>query len=205
MDEKLVASLRSALGLDYEVSYPRMPGEDDPVYFAWKPAISAAIAVAGDGVTLVGHSVGGASLLKYLVEEPLTQRIAGLFLIAAPAWDGEQWAFEDLRLPKDAASRLKPIERIHFYHCQDDTTVPFAHLALHAQRIPQANTMLSRGAGISSTTTYCSLQTIFLTQSISRGTISANAGKVPANAGTAICPLRLSIVTNSSRAIPAPT
>ncbi len=147
MDEKLVASLRSALGLDYEVSYPRMPGEGDPVYFVWKPAISAAIVVAGDGATLVGHSVGGASLLKYLVEEPLTQRIAGLFLIAAPAWDGGQWAFEDLRLPEDAASRLKPIERIHFYHCQDDTTVPFAHLALHAQRIPQANTHAFQGRG----------------------------------------------------------
>jgi hypothetical protein len=61
-------------------------------------------------------------------------------LLAAPSWDEDRWNFDDLKLPRDVARRLAPIARIFFYHCRDDDTVPFAHLALHAARIPRAIT-----------------------------------------------------------------
>lgn len=136
-DERLVVSLRDALGPAYDVRYPRMPHEENPEMEAWKAHIAAELAVLGD-VILVGHSVGGAALLKYLSEMPLKKPVAGLFLLAAPSWDSENWRYDDLKLPRGVAAKLSRIPRIFLYHSRDDEIVPFAHLALHASRLPQA-------------------------------------------------------------------
>jgi hypothetical protein len=47
-DEKLVVSLRSALGTVYEVRYPQMPDESNPDYEPWKAQIKKELAA---GVT----------------------------------------------------------------------------------------------------------------------------------------------------------
>ena len=89
---------------------------------------------------LVAHSVGGSILLQYLSDEKFGDSIGGLFVLAAPTWDDNQWNFDDLKLPRKIAEKLALIPRIYFYHCRDDEIVPFAHLALHAAQIPQAIT-----------------------------------------------------------------
>ena len=97
-DNKLVASLEHELGDGYAVRYPRMPGEDDPGYAAWKAALTAEFASLEDGAILVGHSIGGTILLHMLAERPPEFRIGGLFLIAAPFIGEGGW------LPKAAAN-----------------------------------------------------------------------------------------------------
>jgi predicted alpha/beta hydrolase family esterase len=86
-------------------------------------------------------------VLKYLAEEEVKIPIAGLFLLAAPSWAEDQWNFEDLKLPRDIAQRLASIPRIYLYHSRDDAVVPFAHLALHAARLPQATVRAVEGRG----------------------------------------------------------
>src|SRR4030095_15567201 len=139
-DARLSASLGQALGGEYEVHFPRRPDEADPNVKAWKRKISAELSRLRAKAVLVGHSVGGALLLKYLSEEEVEKPVAGLFLLAAPSWDEDRWDFDDLKLPRDIAERLAPIPRLIFYHCRDDDVVPFAHLALHGARIPWAVT-----------------------------------------------------------------
>src|SRR5213595_1147847 len=85
-DQQLVASLRSALGAGYEVHYPKMPYESEPDYRNWKMRIEKELAGLENGVALVGHSLGGSFLLKYLSEEKVENAIAGVFLIATPYW-----------------------------------------------------------------------------------------------------------------------
>jgi predicted alpha/beta hydrolase family esterase len=145
-DAPLADSLKRALGREYAVRFPRMPGEADPSLASWKEKISSELSrLAGEGV-LVAHSVGGSILLRYLSEEKVEKPIAGLFLLAAPSWDEDRWNFDDLKLRQDVAEKLAPIPRLFFYHCRDDEVVPFAHLALHGARIPQAVTRaLDRG------------------------------------------------------------
>jgi predicted alpha/beta hydrolase family esterase len=145
-DAPLADSLKRALGREYAVRFPRMPGEADPSLASWKEKISSELSrLAGEGV-LVAHSVGGSILLRYLSEEKVEKPIAGLFLLAAPSWDDDRWNFDDLKLRRDVAEKLAPIPRLFFYHCRDDEVVPFAHLALHGARIPQAVTrVLDRG------------------------------------------------------------
>jgi predicted alpha/beta hydrolase family esterase len=137
-DELLAASLRKALGAEYDVRYPRMPGESNSTMRTWKVKIARELEALDGEVILVGHSVGGAALLKYLSEENAEKAMAGLFLLAAPSWDDENWNFDDLRLPRDLAATLSRVPRIFLYHNRDDEIVPFRHLALHAARLPRA-------------------------------------------------------------------
>jgi predicted alpha/beta hydrolase family esterase len=137
-DASLVESLRQLLGSGYDVRFPRMPQESDPDVDSWKKTIASELSqVPGKGI-LVAHSVGGSILLRYLSEETVETSIAGLFVLAAPAFDGDRWNFDDLKLRPDVAEKLAAIPRIVFYHCRDDDVVPFAHLALHGARIPRA-------------------------------------------------------------------
>ena len=139
-DAPLADSLKRALGPKYDVRFPRMPGEADPNVQSWKRKIASELSRVPGQVILAAHSVGGSMLLKYLSEEKVEKPIAGVFLLAAPSWDDDRWNFDDLKLPRDIAERLARIPRLFFYHCRDDDVVPFAHLALHAARLPRAVT-----------------------------------------------------------------
>jgi serine hydrolase len=76
-------------------------------------------------------------LLKYLAEGPPPRSIAGLFLVSVPWWGPEGWAYDEYALPTDFASRL-PAMPTFLYHSREDPHVPFAHLALYEERLPQA-------------------------------------------------------------------
>lgn len=89
-------------------------------------------------VILVAHSLGCSVLLRYLLEARVHNPIAGLFLIASPYWDEmENWKNDDFTLPVDFASKLPQVPTF-FYHSRDDEIVPFSHLALYTEKVPQA-------------------------------------------------------------------
>lgn len=149
-DAQLVNSLRKTLGDAYEVHYPKVPKESDPDYRRWKTQIGKELAAFEDMVILIGHSLGGSFLLKYLCEEKPETPIAGMFLIATPYWGGDGWRYEGyerVTLPEDFASRLPKGVPIFLYHGTDDETAPFAHLALYAEKLPRAAVRALDGRG----------------------------------------------------------
>jgi predicted alpha/beta hydrolase family esterase len=140
-DKKLAASLRNGLGPAYEVHYPAMPDEDNAPYEQWKEQIEQEMAAMEGAIILMGHSVGASVIMKYLSEMALKKPIAGIFLMATPFWGGDGWryeGYEELELPKEMAAALPKGVPTFFYHCRDDEVVPFDHLALYAQLLPQA-------------------------------------------------------------------
>lgn len=138
-DKALAASLQSALGAEYHVQCPQMPDEENSPYDPWKAEIEAQLAVLHGDVSLVGHSVGGSVLVKYLSETKPKRPVAGLFVVAAPYWgENEGWQWDDLNLPSDIAARLAGSWPIFFYHNRDDEIVPFAHLSLYSTKLPRA-------------------------------------------------------------------
>ena len=147
VDAALAASLERALGGKYEVHFPRMPEEADPNVKSWKHKIAAELLRLPGKVLLVGHSVGGSILLRYLAEEEVKKPVAALFLLAVPSWDEDHWNFDDLKLPRNIDEKLAFIPRIYLYHSRDDVVVPFAHLALHRARLPQATVRAVDGRG----------------------------------------------------------
>ena len=137
-DGELVKSLRDVLGTEYNVRYPKMPEEENSGYEVWKAQISKELTALDDAVILVGHSIGSSMLLKYLAEENVENSIAGIFLIAAPYWGTGGWQADEFKLDEDRASKFLKALPVFFYHSRDDDIVPITHLALHAEKFPQA-------------------------------------------------------------------
>jgi predicted alpha/beta hydrolase family esterase len=137
-DDKLVASLERELGTDYSVRYPRMPGEDDPRYMAWKAVLIDELERLDHGAILVGHSVGGTVLIHTLADERPTLKPGAIVLIAAPFIGDGGWPSDDIHPRKDLAERLPAGVPIFLYHGTEDKSVPFVHVKLYAKVIPQA-------------------------------------------------------------------
>jgi predicted alpha/beta hydrolase family esterase len=137
-DRKLAASLQDALGVEYNVLYPKMPNEESPEDNAWIAQIAKELTSLDGKVILVGHSAGGAVLLKYLLKENVGKPIDGIFLISIPYWGPEDDEDDEYILHEGFASQLPKGLPIFLYHSRDDEWVPFAHLAMYAEKIPQA-------------------------------------------------------------------
>ena len=138
-DGKLVESLKSGLGQDYEIRYPRMPHEDAPSYVTWKATLDRELAALDDGAILVGHSIGGTMLVNALAEQLPERRIGAIFLIAAPFVGEGGWKSDDWKPQGDLGAKLPAGVPIYLYHGLADDIAPPAHAELFAHAIPQAH------------------------------------------------------------------
>lgn len=137
-DAAMVASLQQSLGDSYQVIYPQMPDNEDAPDFGWLAQIGRKIEQLQDGAILAGHSLGASMLLKYLAENEVTKPIAGIFLLAAPYWNGDEEWVQGLKLPLDFPKCLPQNVPLFFYHSKDDEEVPFAHLDFYRHFLPSA-------------------------------------------------------------------
>jgi predicted alpha/beta hydrolase family esterase len=138
-DNKLVDSLRRALGDGYEIRYPLMPDEADPSYATWSAAIRRELAALADGAVVVGHSVGGTILVQTLAEQPPERALGAIVLIAAPFVGTGGWAGDEFEFPPDLGARLSRGVPVHVFHGLRDDTVPPSHADRYAAVIPQAH------------------------------------------------------------------
>jgi len=137
-DSKLVWSLQHELGQNYEIHYPRMPGEDDPIYAVWKTTLEKEFRTLRDGAIIVAHSVGGTVLVKVLAEHPPAREFGAILLIAAPFVGDGGWSSDELQRPRDLGARLPKGVPIHLYHGLEDEVAPPSHVDLYARAVPQA-------------------------------------------------------------------
>ncbi len=137
-DDKLVESLRRALGDRYEVRYPRMSDEDDPSYAKWAPAIRRELGGLADGGVIVGHSIGGTVLIQALAEQPPKVKLGAIVLVAAPFVGQGGWPSDDVAPKPDLGKRLPRDVPVHIFHGSEDDTAPPSHADLYARAIPQA-------------------------------------------------------------------
>jgi predicted alpha/beta hydrolase family esterase len=138
-DNKLVDSLRRALGPGYEVRYPLMPNEADPRVATWRPAIESAIAALDSGAIVVGHSIGGTILINVLAERAPAVELGAIVLIAAPFVGQGGWTSDDIKPRSDLAARLPRGIPVFLYHGDKDASAPVAHMSLYAAAIPHAH------------------------------------------------------------------
>ena len=132
-DNRLVDSLRSELGPDYNVHYPVMPNGADPQYFAWKQAIERDLAALEPRAVVIGHSVGGTILINALAERTPQSSLGAICLISAPFIGAGWWESDDIEPRSDLATRVPRDVPIFLYHGLDDDTVPIAYVDLYAR------------------------------------------------------------------------
>ncbi|WP_428659298.1 alpha/beta fold hydrolase [Runella sp.] len=137
-DKELVDSLQKNLGKEYDIDYPKINSDESLPDFGWIKQIENKVAALESDIILVGHSLGASMLLKYLSENPVTQRVKGVFLIATPFWEGNEDWKTGLKLQDDFAYKVPDEIPFFFYHCKDDEEAPFSHLNRYKQKLTQA-------------------------------------------------------------------
>src|SRR5258705_8864298 len=90
----LVMYLKSKLSDEFEILFPIIEKPKSPTYNKFKKMFASTFAKITEPVILIGHSLGGSTLLKYLSEEKPDISISGLFLIATPHWKSDMKEFE---------------------------------------------------------------------------------------------------------------
>jgi predicted alpha/beta hydrolase family esterase len=146
-DRALAESLREHLGAGYTVRYPKMPNDGDTDYAALKGALAKELRAINGKVIMVGHSAGGAALMKFLSEEIIDKEVVGIFLIAAPYFGAGGWEIEGDSLRDGFGAQLPQRAPVFLYHSRDDEVVPFAHLALYGKQLPDATMREFNGRG----------------------------------------------------------
>lgn len=136
-DEKLAESLKSHLGSNYFIRYPFLHDDGSPD-LGRRVQINQHISESGDGVIIVAHSFGASMLLACLSEFKIERKIAGIFLIATPFWQGDEDWVEPFKLRPDFAEKLDKKIPLFFYHCRDDEEVPFSQLGSYKEQLPWA-------------------------------------------------------------------
>ncbi|MDF1506964.1 alpha/beta hydrolase [Robertmurraya sp. DFI.2.37] len=135
----LSAYLKKELEEDYNFYSPSMPIPENPKYVEWKKAFEQEGNHLSGEVILIGHSLGGSFLLKYLSEESMI-KISGLFVVAAPYWGiDSDWQRSDFFLQSGFERHFGEIDNLFLYHSRGEDIVPFVHHAAYAKKLPHAH------------------------------------------------------------------
>lgn len=143
--KRWTANLAEDLGKGYEVLRPDMPCAEDAKYAEWKIMFEKAAAfLTGEqgGAILVGHSLGGIFLARYLSENTMKVPLAGVFLVAAPYFNpgkGAKAGFYVKGNFKKLLAQTKGGKKVFLYHSSDDPVVSPSHAKLYSKGMPQAH------------------------------------------------------------------
>ena len=141
-------TLDQDLGEDYQVFTPEMPNKQNAHYEEWKIWFERLIPFLQNDVILVGHSLGGIFLAKYLSENTFPVAIKATILISAPYDD------TNLEPPLGDFKLTSPLDKlgeqgggIHLLHAKDDPVVPFSHSESYHNILPNSNLILLESGG----------------------------------------------------------
>lgn len=133
--------LQDELGDDYEVIFPHMENYHNAKYAEWKVFFSKFYPYLKDGIILIGSSLGGTFLAKYLSENDFPFKIKAVFLIAAPYDEKDRnidYDLGDFILPESLERFSRQAPKIFLYYSKDDPIVPFSDLEKYANSLPNA-------------------------------------------------------------------
>jgi uncharacterized protein len=135
-------TLQQDLGSGYQVLAPTMPNSTNAKYTEWALWFDRIAEVAENDCILIGHSLGGIFLAKYLSEHTFPKKIKATILIAAPFEDESGEDLTDFKITGTLDGFVKQAGDIIFYHGTDDI-VPLSELELYKKAIPTTETHVS--------------------------------------------------------------
>ncbi len=136
--------LEDKLGKKFKVIRPRMPKREDAKYAEWKIFFERYIPFLKGKFILVGSSLGGIFLAKYLSENRLPRKALSVYLICAPFDDTV--AGEDLvggfKLKIDLSLIEINTHNLALLFSENDNVVPVSHAKKYAKKLPNAKIII---------------------------------------------------------------
>ena len=131
------------LGKNFEVIKPRMPVEDNAKYKEWKIHFERHFPYLRNNIILIGSSLGGIFLAKYLSENKFPRKILATYLISPPFDNTPE---EDLAGGFNLKSDLSLIEKnsknINLLFSKDDDVVPVSHAEKYRKKLKNARIII---------------------------------------------------------------
>lgn len=132
--------LGERLGSQFQVISPAMPCKQNAKYKEWVIWFKKHLPFLKEGVILVGHSLGGIFLTKYLSEQKIPVKIKATLLVAAPYNTEDKHPLADFLITKSLAGFEEQSGKIMLYHSIDDDVVPFANAQRYEKELTGATT-----------------------------------------------------------------
>lgn len=131
-----------------QVIFPQMPNSKNARYFEWKIWFEKIIEFLENDVILIGHSLGGIFLAKYLSENNFPFYIKSLHLVAAP-YDTEyvKASLVDFTLNSRVSTIENKVDKIFLYQSKDDTEVSYHDVEKYKRDMPKAEVIMFENRG----------------------------------------------------------
>ena len=135
-------SLDSQLGSEFEVFAPRMPNRNNARYKEWCIWFQKMLPFINDDVTLVGYSLGGVFLAKYLSENTFPKKIKGLVLVGSPMDSvGLSESLGDFDFATSVSDFTLQTGKTYMIFSEDDPVVPYSRLDEYTQMLSKVETI----------------------------------------------------------------
>ncbi len=129
--------LDKSLGRSFEIIRPHMPLSEDAKYNDWKIHFERYIPYLRNGVILIGYSLGGIFLAKYLSEHEFPKKILSTYLVCPPFDDTcfEEDLVGGFKLKSDLSLIEKNSKKLTLFFSKDDDDVPISHAEEYRKKL----------------------------------------------------------------------
>ncbi len=136
--------LDKKLGSSFQIVRPRMPLGDNATYNEWAIHFKRFFPQLRNNIILIGESLGGVFLAKFLSENKFPKKILSTYLVCAP-FDNTLIG-EDLvggfTLKSDLSLLEKNSKNLNLLFSKNDDVVPVAHAKKYASKLKNANIVI---------------------------------------------------------------
>jgi len=130
--------IKESVAETHDFIAPQMPNALNARYEAWVIWFEKLVPYLRDEVTLIGYSLGGGFLLRYLTENKLPVMVKQLHLVAPCVDEKDCPDVGGFKIDLTTWSGFKnDIGSIHLYHSSDDPLVPIHHSERFVSVCPQ--------------------------------------------------------------------
>lgn len=132
------------LGKKFQIIRPRFPLQDNAKYADWKIWFERYIPLLRNNAILIGGSLGGIFLAKYLSENKFPKKLLSVYMIAPPFDDtvlGEDLV-GGFKLKSDLSLIEKNCKDVTLMFSADDDCVPVAHVEKYRNKIKGAKIII---------------------------------------------------------------
>ncbi|MFA6550627.1 MAG: alpha/beta hydrolase, partial [Candidatus Gracilibacteria bacterium] len=136
--------LNKKLGKDFKIMRPRMPLSDNAKYKEWKIYFERHFPYINDDVILIGCSLGGIFLAKYLSENKFPKKILATYLVCPPfdnSLPGEELA-GGFKLKSNLSLIEKNSNNLTLMFSKDDPIVPVSHAEKFRKKLKTAKIII---------------------------------------------------------------
>lgn len=136
--------LKKKLKKKFDIIKLRMPKGDDAKYNEWKIHFERYLPFLRNKDILIGNSLGGIFLAKYLSENKLPKKALSLYLIAPPfdnSLEGED-IVGGFNLKKDLSLIEENCKNLYLMFSKDDDVVPLSHAFKYKKKLSNAKIII---------------------------------------------------------------